>query len=215
MKKKTFSVVFTAVATAFFVIIVSPRAFLAQERTGASNTTAIELRPGAGQNSYSLSESRGKVYLTVANVVDPTTGKLLELIREVEIRLRQTGEKVKKPMRFQRGNAGPMLIPYEPDDDMVVTVLVVNRLRVVPLAKDAERNGYETSLVGTLFDLKAKNVRDPVTDKVLKTIEEIRVKCLINDPPVIKTVPFSNGNSTTAIRIRCAAPYSAEVFILK
>ncbi len=176
--------------------------------------TSIELTQRAESNAFTITEDRSKTYLRAVNVMDPATGKLLELIREVEIRRRQSGESVKKPMRFQRGNAGPLLIPYNPDDDMVVTVLVVNRLKVVPLVKDAESNAYETTLIGTQFDLKARNVRDPETDKVLKAIEEIRIKCLQDDPPVIRSVPFVNGNSSTTIRIRCAAPYSAEVFIL-
>lgn len=203
-KLKFAAIVFLVAGT---IVGVSPT------RTFSQPAGGIVLEKDARERGYTVTSDRSRTYLRAINVMDPSTGKLLELIREVEIRRRQTGELVKKPMRFQRGNAGPMLIPYEPDDDMVVTVLVVNRLKIVPLIKDAEKNAYETNLVGTLYDFKAKNVRDPVTDKVLKAIEEIRIKCMKDDPPVIRSVPFSNGNSST-IRIRCAAPYSAEVFIL-
>lgn len=122
----------------------------------------IMLTNGARSNGYEKTVKGNKTYLKAVNVTDPRTDKLLELIHELEYRCRQSDGVIRKPVRFERGNSKPLLIPCDDIDGEALAVLVVNKLSSGSLIKDANLNSYETKAEETLIYFQAINPFDSV-----------------------------------------------------
>jgi len=84
--------------------------------------------------------------------------------------------------------------------------------RRASLTKDARKNGYTTTMEGTVIHFEANGVEDPTTEELLEGMRKLLFRCRQDDPLSERRLRFSGGRSER-LKIQCLILITPQILI--
>lgn len=84
--------------------------------------------------------------------------------------------------------------------------------RRVSLKKDARKNGYTTTTVGTEIYFEANDVEDPTTEELLEGVKKLLFRCRQDEPLLERGLRFSRGRSER-LKVQCLILITPQILI--
>ena len=84
--------------------------------------------------------------------------------------------------------------------------------RRASLKRDARKNGYTTTMEGTVIYFEANDVEDPTTEELLEDMKKLVFRCRPGDPLSERRLRFSRGRSER-LKVQCLFLIKPEVLI--